>query len=434
MRKLFFLLLLFPSVYYSQEVINLERAIQLAVSNNFNIKIASNNIERAEKQHHIGNAGMLPTVSSSATLFNRGVGIVEQTRQGFTDVINPATTRNFRYGLGVDQTIFDGLAMFRTYNRLAELVDFQSLKKQEEVENVISQVITSYYDLLLAQNAVKTQEETITLSAERVALASKRVKLGSATRLDLLNAQVDLANDSTSLLETQRSLRQSKAYLDYLLSLPTGQTQKSYADTVILNKGFLSSLEPRHTTANVLLKQSQKNEVITELDYKLYKAAKLPKLYLSLDFNHSKSQSDYGFANKSVSDQFSFGITASYTIFQGFQRDIQMQTAKIDQLNQQLQSDEIASRIQRDFVTSQENFRIRVQQFELEEKNLSLYQENYERSKQAYEYGKITPSQLREAQLNLFQSKRRLYESMVSAKREEVELLRLTGRLLSFSQ
>ena len=413
----------------------MERAIQLAVSNNFNIKIASNNIERAEKQHHRGNAGMLPTVSSSANLFNRGIGIVERTsRLGGVEVINPATSRSFSYGVGVDQTLFDGFAMFQTYERLEELVGFQSLKKQEEVENVISQVITSYYDLLLAQNAVKTQKETITLSAERVALASKRVKLGSATRLDLLNAKVDLANDSTSLLETQRSLRQSKAYLDYLLSLPVGQTQKSYVDTVILNKAFLSSLEPKHTAANVLLKQSQKNEIITELDYKLYKAAKLPKLFLSLDFNHSKSITDYGLANRSVSDQISVGITASYTIFQGFQRDIQMQTSKIDHLNQQLQSKEIESRIQRDFVTSQENFRIRLQQFKLEEKNLSLYEENYERSKQSYEYGKITPSQLREAQLNLFQSKRRLYESMLSAKREEVELLRLTGRLLSFSQ
>jgi len=429
-----FFLFCFPSFVFCQDTLSLEQSIQLAIENNFNIKIVSNDLNKAKKQHHIGNAGMLPSISSSATFFDLGTGRVEQNSVGQTDVIKPAKTRSFNYSVNASQTLFDGLAMFKAYDRLGELVDFQSLKKREEVENVVTQVISLYYNVLVQDNLVKTTLEAVSLSAQRLELASKRLETGAGLRLDVLNAKVDLASDSSALLESQRAMNESKLFLNYLLGLPKGQTEKEFMDSVILNPYILNELTEKEISSNVLIKQSLKNEKVTELDYQLFQAAKLPEIYLSGRFSHSNSQRDFGFASKTVSDLFSLDLTASYTLFQGFQRNIQIQTAKIDYLNQQLQTQELELRIGKDFKTSKQNLKTRLSQYELERNNLGVFQENYERSKKSYEYGKITTTQLREAQLNLIQAKRRLFEAKINAKLEEVELLRLSGMLLSDEQ
>ena len=55
----------------SQEIISLESAVKLALENNYEIKIASNNSLIATTNVAIGNAGMLPVVSATVAANNR---------------------------------------------------------------------------------------------------------------------------------------------------------------------------------------------------------------------------------------------------------------------------------------------------------------------------------------------------------------------------
>ena len=433
MRVFILILVISPLLSFGQEIITLKQAIDIAIEQNFNIKIAQNNIEKAKVQHHIGNAGILPTVSASSTLANKSFGRVEQNTERGETIFPNAKSNRFAYSITATQTLFDGKAMFYTYDKLGKLAEIQDLQKAENVENVITQVISSYLDLLKGQNTILTLQEAILLSQERLEIATKKVKAGAATKIEVLNAKVDLANDSSSLIETQRIIGQSKHYLNYLLGLPTNQSQKVYQDKIIIHDNLINNNDYNSIATNVLIKKANKNEAITQLDYQLYKAAKLPKLYISGSFNHSKSISDYGFANKSISDQIAFSLTASYTIFQGFQRNIQLQTAKIDQINQQIVSKDIRANISRDLVIAKDNFKSRLNQLKLEQNNLETFNENYRRSKQLYEFGKVSSIQIREAQLNLINAKKRLFDAVVNTKLEEIEILRLTGNLLSVS-
>lgn len=71
--KIFYLIVF--SVFsssYSQEVLTIENAIKIALENNFEIKIASNNYNIAKTNSTIGNAGMLPTLTASVAANNRG--------------------------------------------------------------------------------------------------------------------------------------------------------------------------------------------------------------------------------------------------------------------------------------------------------------------------------------------------------------------------
>ena len=116
----------------AQEVLSLEEAVQKAIDNNYNIKIASNSIERAKKQYNIGNADMLPTLGVSGST-SKTFGSTKRTVNELTTDIDKDES-NSRYSIRGDQKLFDGLAMFKTYERFGKAVELQSLSKQQRKE------------------------------------------------------------------------------------------------------------------------------------------------------------------------------------------------------------------------------------------------------------------------------------------------------------
>ena len=84
------LLLLCVTNGFAQEVLTLEDAVKIALENNFDIRIASNNLKIDEANATAGNAGMLPKVTASV-VDNNGIQYSKQTRQdGTTTELNNA--------------------------------------------------------------------------------------------------------------------------------------------------------------------------------------------------------------------------------------------------------------------------------------------------------------------------------------------------------
>src|SRR6187402_162162 len=63
----------------AQEVLTLENAVKIALENNYEIKIADNNLKIEQTNVAIGNAGMLPSIGAVAT-GNNSIMNTSQTR------------------------------------------------------------------------------------------------------------------------------------------------------------------------------------------------------------------------------------------------------------------------------------------------------------------------------------------------------------------
>lgn len=107
--KIFYLIVF--SVFsssYSQEVLTIENAIKIALENNFEIKIASNNYNIAKTNSTIGNAGMLPTLTASVAANNRVQNSTLTLQNGVVNALDNALNNSLNYGVSLDWTIFNG--------------------------------------------------------------------------------------------------------------------------------------------------------------------------------------------------------------------------------------------------------------------------------------------------------------------------------------
>ena len=184
----------------AQEVLTIENALKIALENNFEIKLASNNLDIDKTNVASGNAGMLPKLTATLVDAN-SIQNSSQTRQdGTVNALDNAKNNSLNYGVGLDWTVFDGFKMFAKLDQLKELQKLGEAQLKRTIILKISAVNAVYFDLVQQQQQLAALDTTIVISTQRLTLAQNRFNIGKASKLEVLNAQVDLNTDKVALL------------------------------------------------------------------------------------------------------------------------------------------------------------------------------------------------------------------------------------------
>ena len=276
-NKLFILFLAFWTVTSSaQKVLPVSEAIELALENNYGIKIVDNNKKIAENNASLLNSGYLPTVTgTSGVTYNRD-NIEAEFANGETTALNGAKSSRYNAGLNVNYTLFDGLGRYYDYKRLKEQYKLSELQARETIENTISQLYTVYYNVAQVSENVKTLEQTLEISKDRITRAKYQFEYGQGTKLDILNAQVDINNDSINLINAKQQLINTKRDLNVVLG---NVISSDFSVETIIT--FLLSLDKddllmKMKANNVTLLQVENNIRINEFIIKANKSGYLP--------------------------------------------------------------------------------------------------------------------------------------------------------------
>ena len=215
--KLLFLFLLgFSS--QAQEMLKLEDAVKIALENNYEIKIAKNNLKIDETNSTAGNAGMLPNVNATLTNNNSILNTSQTQADGSERTLDNARNLNLTYGIGLDWTIFDGMKMFARREQLKVLQKQGEAELKLAVITKISDVYATYFDLVQQQQQIKALDTAIVISNQRLTTAQNRYSIGKAAKLEVLNAQVDLNTDVSSRLKQLDLYQNAKIRLNEILA------------------------------------------------------------------------------------------------------------------------------------------------------------------------------------------------------------------------
>src|SRR6476620_10851791 len=189
--SIIFLLTLSPLVQ-AQEVLSLEDAIKIALENNYEIRISKNELDMDKTNVTAGNAGMLPKIAANV-VDNNSIQNTTQTRSdGTINKLDNAKNNSLTYGVGLDWTVFDGFKMFAKHDQLKAIQQLGEAELKLTIITKISNVTATYYDLVQQQQQLTALDSTLTISNQRVTLANNRYTIGKASKLESLNAQVDL--------------------------------------------------------------------------------------------------------------------------------------------------------------------------------------------------------------------------------------------------
>ena len=413
----------------AQEQLTLENAISITLENNYGIKIARNELEVAENNTTLGNAGFLPQINTS---FNRSYGIqdIEQVRNsGESEEISGANTNNLGYGIQLDWTIFDGLRMFVARDQLEEL-NLQGMDNlQTRTELTIFQLRSNYFQTAAEEERLKLLESNITLSEERLNNAKDKYELGKASKLEYLQAQVDLNSDKSALLQQSELLAQGKFNLLEIMGVDSDSAnfnlkyQLSFQTDITLTS-LLIVVENENPELSALKRQ----QLINHQNEKIVQSEMLPQIGVFGSFNHSRSESPGNFFVERTTDNVTYGLGASWRVFDGFNLQRRKQNAKIESESAQLRYEQRLLEIKTDIKNLFINYQNNLNLLQLETENLEVAKENNEIAKDRYEIGLSNSVELREAQINLINAELRAQNAAFAAKQAELELLFLAGR------
>lgn len=205
----------------AQEMLSLEDAVKIALENNYEIKIAKNDLKISQTNVSAGNAGMLPTAAATISQNNNLQNLSQTRSDGTTTSLDNGKSNSLNYGVGLGWTIFDGFKMFAKKEQLEQLEKLGETQLKLTIITKISDVQAAYFDLVQQQQQLSALDTTIVISNQRVSLAKNRFTIGKASKLEVLNAQVDINTDKVALLRQQELYQNSKIALNQILARDT---------------------------------------------------------------------------------------------------------------------------------------------------------------------------------------------------------------------
>lgn len=413
----------------AQEVLTLESAIKIALENNYEIKIATNNLDIEKTNVAIGNAGMLPKVTATI-VDNNSVQNSSQTRQDGTQTeLDNAKNNSLSYGVGLDWTIFDGMRMFARLDQLKELQKLGEAQLKLTVITKISDVHAAYYDLVQQQQQLAALDTTIVISNQRLALAQNRFTIGKTSKLEVLNAQVDLNTDQVAMLRQKELYANSKILLNQILARDLKSDFKVIDAIVVDNQLLLPELTALAEKQNPQLEAQIINKKVAELELKQIKAGRYPTIKVNTGYNFSESQSSLGFVSQSASRGLNYGFSASLNVFDGFSQNRNEKIAKIQIENSKITIEQQNLTLHSQLATSYQTYLTNLELIALEEKNESIAKQNLSITLDKFRIGTITTLEFRTAQLNYVNAKVRYSNAQFLGKLSEIALRELAGNL-----
>jgi outer membrane protein len=413
----------------AQEVLTIGDAMKIALENNFEIKIAKNNTKISETNVTIGNAGMLPVATASIT-DNNSIQNSSQTRQdGTSTSLDNAKNNSLNYGVSLGWTVFDGMKMFARLDQLKELQKLGDSQLKQTILIKIGQVNSAYYDLVQQQQQLAALDTTIVISKQRLTLAQNRFSIGKASKLEVLNAQVDLNSDQVALLRQKESYANSKILLNQYLARDPKINFKVTDLVTVDNSLVLADLMNLAQKQNPGLEAQIINKRIAELQLKQVKADRYPVVNLTSGYNFSENQSSLGFTSQSSARGLNYGFNATLNIFDGFNQHRNEKVAKLEIENSQIAIEQQNMILNTQLSTAFQTYLTNLELIDLEEDNEAIARQNLEITLDKFKIGTITTLDFRTAQLNYVNAKVRYSNAQYEAKLSEIALKELAGNM-----
>lgn len=410
-------------------LLTLEDAVSIALKNNYNIRLAKNNTTIAASNVTLGNAGYLPLLSASVST-NSSVQNINQTRSdGTLNSLHNLHNSSSSYGPNINWTIFDGFAMFANYDQLKQLNKLGQVQERDTIQSTMVAVISSYYNLVYQNQQIVSLKGAIDISRTQLRYASDKYSVGRASKLDVLNAQVNLNTDTANFLTQIQAFKTTKIRLNQLLVRNLTE-DFSVPDTIIIqNQLVLNDIISKAQTANPAILISQLNKRLADINLRQVRAVRYPILGVNSGYAFSNSKTPAGFTRTQNTKGLNYGLTASVNIFDGFNQLRRERIAKLQVNNADIRLNQTHQQVEAQINSLYINYLSGLDLIHLEQLNVEIAKKNLEISLEKYRLGNITPLEVREAQRNYLDAQTRFFNDQYQTKLSEVSLKEITGNI-----
>ncbi|MEP7164757.1 MAG: TolC family protein [Ferruginibacter sp.] len=428
------IMMIVASTLHAQKMLTIEEAVAAALKNNYDIQLLRNDSAVYSLDYGYRNAAFLPRINASAAILFNNNNQKQKLADGTERKQDGIRSDNTNASVNLNWTVFDGLKMFATRDKLAQFVRLGELNIKNQLLNSVSDVIKTYYNIVSQKQQLKAIEEQMGINEERLKQAEKKLSVGLGAKPELLQAKLDLNAQKAARLKQLTVIDQLKEQLNQLIVFPAG-TYYEVADSIVFDNNLIAGeIFSTAENNNPALKVAKQNIIIAGLVLKERKAERFPTVSLNSAYNFSKTNNNAVVNNFTTlfnrNYGFNYGVSISIPILNYFTVRRNIQAAQLDINYQQVLYNYQKIKIDIAISSAYKDYELQKKTLELEEENIKLAKENVYIALERFRLGISTVLELRETQKSLEDAYNRLITARYNSKLAETELLRLRGDLV----
>ena len=415
----------------SAQILTTEEAIESTLTNNYDIMVTKGQVQQALNNTGIYNSGMLPTASATAGgKYNVASAKIER-QDGGTFTVNNNASNSLNAGVGVNYVLYSGKSRLYNIQKFLEVYDLSNLQARSLIEGILLQVYNQYYQIAQLQQNSDNLAASLSISKRRLTRANYGYEYGQSTRLDVLNATVDVDNDSIAYVNILQQLANVKRSMNLLLGRAIDVPFEIDTTVTFDEHLVLENLLNDGQLKNVNLLAAQKNIDLNDLDLKLNHSQKLPTVSLSGNYgwNLLNNGPTSLFAQQN-SLGLNLGVNAQWNIFDGGRRRLNEQNIKVAKEMNLTRKTQLEQTLETDIKNAWNAYQNALFVLNAQRNNVRTSQLNFDYTADKFEAGQVSSILFRQAQLNLLFAKNSLNQAKYNAKLAEISLLKLSGNLL----
>lgn len=448
----------------AQEKMTLQQARDMALRKNENLKVAAKQIEKAEAQKAAARTLRLPSLSAT------GLGIYQdkdfemeltlptqkpnlQTGELEPNImVNPETgepvigpdgnpvfnmyawlplnvslSGAYLAGVALEQPVYTG-GKISAGNKMTEIgIEMAVENRTLQQMNTLAEADNAYWNYISVSQKVKLAQQAVNMLEELVKKAEDAFEVGMSGRNDLLKAQVELNNARLNLQKTKNGFELSRMDLCRVTGLPFSTEIMAVDTAVSVSQPAGIGLESERVQQRPEYRLLQKNIDLQEQQIRMTKADFLPTAGIQAGYNHIGGI-DFGgtdFSNTSLNVLASVKIP----IFHWGKGVKKINAAKIDKEIYELELEKNKQLLQLETEQARLNLQLAWERIQMNETALEQANENLRVTRDNYEVGMETITELLMAQTNWQKAFSELIDSKTDFKIKETAWQKVTGRL-----
>jgi outer membrane protein len=369
MKDIILSILLFgPMIAAAQVPVTIKDAIDTALKNNYDIRIAKNNSEIGKINNTYGVAGGLPSVNASAGDNKSVLNLQQKTSSGIDISKNNVNSNSYNAGVTAGIVLFNGFRIIAAKGRLKLLQTQSELQLNQQIQTTIAAVMETYYDIIRQQSYLNIIQSSLDVSSKKLEIVKDRYKVGMANEADLLQAQMDLNTAQQNLKGQLLIIDQDKISLLQLMAV------KQFFPVTVINTISIDKSIRKDTIINYLENNPQylsaeQQIKINEQIVKEQRAQRYPSVRVSAGYNLNYSSSSAGFNLFTQNYGPTVGATIQIPIFNGNIYKIQQEVALYNVKNATLQKESLLIALKADAIKTYQSYESTLQQLDSQQEN-----------------------------------------------------------------
>ena len=390
-------LLGFPGPAQSQLTVTLEEALQRALVRSPTLIQQDQAVESAAWTQRQAWGAFIPSLSTSSGASLRSTQRFDQA----TDRIVEGSSDSYSAGLSSSVTLFDGGRMFANLSGARADYRAAEARRDNQLAQVSLQTKNLFFAALRQADLLAVAQDRVRQAEESLDMVRTQTRVGTATSSDSLRARLELINARQSALQTENSTRAAR----YALGRQIGE---STVVVPVRPEGLEPTPLPLSDEEILQLAEAQSPSVIAAeettrsaaYDVRDAKGQYIPSFRLSSGY--SWANQDPALAGGTTS--WSFNLSMSLPIFNGFSREGTLQRAQFTQRLARLQEDDarLAARQQADGAL--QDVRTAEQAIAIAEEALIVAEEDLRVIRERYRVGVATVLELVSSQIAVVQA------------------------------